>query len=49
MLGASLTQDELDDMVSYGHLESGDFSNTYFQDGNGKVDYDEFVKMLMQY
>jgi len=21
----------------------------YFQDGNGKLDYDEFVKMMLQY
>ena len=42
MLGASLTQDELDefmqeaDMVGYGHLESGAFSNITFRMGMGK-------------
>ena len=25
------------------------FDNNTFQDGNGKLDYDEFLKMLLQY
>ena len=57
LLGATLTKDEVDefmkeaDVVSFKH----DINHVYFklclkkQDGNGKLDYDEFVKMLLRY
>merc|ERR1712236_65688 len=38
MLGTMLTKEELDEFMSEAD-----------SDGNGKLDYDEFVKMLLQY
>lgn len=38
MLGASLTKEELEEFMKEADV-----------DGNGKLDYDEFVKMLLQY
>eukprot|EP00090_Calanus_glacialis_P042810 TRINITY_DN7588_c0_g1_i2.p1 TRINITY_DN7588_c0_g1~~TRINITY_DN7588_c0_g1_i2.p1 ORF type:complete len:148 (-),score=60.31 TRINITY_DN7588_c0_g1_i2:118-561(-) len=38
MLGATLTKDEVEE-----------FMNEADVDGNGKLDYDEFVKMMLQY
>merc|ERR1711872_54252 len=38
MLGQSLTKEEVDDFMKEADV-----------DGNGKLDYDEFVKMLLQY
>ena len=54
MLGATLTKDEVDefmreaDMVR-SHLDIHLADRDPFQDGNGKLDYDEFVKMMLQY
>eukprot|EP00091_Calanus_sinicus_P004445 TRINITY_DN14766_c0_g1_i1.p1 TRINITY_DN14766_c0_g1~~TRINITY_DN14766_c0_g1_i1.p1 ORF type:complete len:114 (-),score=42.78 TRINITY_DN14766_c0_g1_i1:79-420(-) len=38
MLGATLTKEEVEE-----------FMNEADVDGNGKLDYDEFVKMMLQY
>jgi len=38
MLGAMLTKDEVDEFMREADV-----------DGNGKLDYDEFVKMMLQY
>jgi calmodulin len=38
MLGAMLTKEEIDEFMAEADV-----------DGNGKLDYDEFVKMLLQY
>ena len=37
MLGEALSQEELDDFMAEAD-----------KDGNGKIDYDEFCKMLLQ-
>merc|ERR1712012_468614 len=38
LLGATLTKDEVDEFMKEADV-----------DGNGKLDYDEFVKMLLRY
>ena len=38
MLGTMLTNEEIEDFMAEAD-----------KDGNGKLDYDEFVKMLLQY
>ena len=38
MLGSMLTKEEVDEFMAEADV-----------DGNGKLDYDEFVKMLLQY
>ena len=38
MLGTMLTKEEIEDFMAEAD-----------KDGNGKLDYDEFVKMLLQY
>ena len=38
MLGTMLTQEEIEDFMAEAD-----------KDGNGKLDYEEFVKMLMSY
>ena len=58
MLGTMLTKEELDefmreaDVVRQPAEEEEELYHHYyhvpsFQDGNGKLDYDEFVKMLL--
>jgi Ca2+-binding EF-hand superfamily protein len=55
MLGASLTKEELEEFMKEADVvrkishENDYYCEFCFQDGNGKLDYDEFVKMLLQY
>ena len=57
MLGATLSPEELEEFMQEAYLVRimmmlrifTCFSLNFFQDGNGKLDYDEFVKMLLQY
>ena len=47
MLGTMLSKEEVDDFMREADVEK--FISFYFQDGNGKLDYDEFVNMMQQY
>ena len=57
MLGTMLTKEELDEFMREADVvrqqaEEEELYHYYyrvlsFQDGNGKLDYDEFVKMLL--
>ena len=54
MLGTMLTPEEIEEFMAEADKEyfivREDFlSINCSQDGNGKLDYDEFVKMLLQY
>ena len=54
MLGTMLSKEELDEFMAEADAvcitcKMYFFPLFYPQDGNGKLDYDEFVKMLLQY
>ena len=56
MMGTMLTKEELDQFMAEADKVRGlfhglgNYYNFYLnQDGNGKLDYDEFVKMLLSY
>ena len=54
MLGATLTRDEVEEFMSEADVVSiqkiiSHHLLSLLQDGNGKLDYDEFVKMMLQY
>ena len=55
MLGTTLDKKEVEefmreaDVVIKGIYGRKKIFHLYFQDGNGKLDYDEFVKMMLMY
>ena len=55
MLGTTLDKEEVEefmreaDVVIKGIEKKGNISYFLSQDGNGKLDYDEFVKMMLMY
>ena len=57
MLGTMLTKEEVEEFMAEADTvedtQTGytayEIITMVFQDGNGKLDYDEFVKMLLQY
>ena len=54
MLGTMLTPEEIEEFMAeadkeYFIVREDILSINCSQDGNGKLDYDEFVKMLLQY
>ena len=57
MLGTMLTKEEVEEFMAeadtvedtHAGYTAYEIITMVFQDGNGKLDYDEFVKMLLQY